>query len=62
VVQSGRSSQQVIESIGGASRDRTDDLIVANYENWNGRIWHQEAQLGYKTILYPRKQALSASQ
>ena len=26
----GRKSRQVVEKIGGASRDRTDDLIVAN--------------------------------
>jgi hypothetical protein len=26
----GRKGRQVIEKIGGASRDRTDDLIVAN--------------------------------
>jgi hypothetical protein len=29
-VETGCSSQQLIERIGGASRDRTDDLIVAN--------------------------------
>ncbi len=28
--ETGCSSRQVIERIGGASRDRTDDLIVAN--------------------------------
>src|ERR1700676_1865127 len=26
----GKKSRQVVEKIGGASRDRTDDLIVAN--------------------------------
>ena len=26
----GRKGRQVVEKIGGASRDRTDDLIVAN--------------------------------
>jgi hypothetical protein len=30
VTKSGCSSRQVVESFGGASRDRTDDLIVAN--------------------------------
>src|SRR5580704_11076516 len=30
MIERGRKSRQVIEKIGGASRDRTDDLIVAN--------------------------------
>ena len=30
MIEYGRKSWQVIEKIGGASRDRTDDLIVAN--------------------------------
>src|SRR5215469_1478063 len=30
MVENGRKTWQVIEKIGGASRDRTDDLIVAN--------------------------------
>jgi hypothetical protein len=30
MTKSGCLSRQVIEMIGGASRDRTDDLIVAN--------------------------------
>ena len=30
MVKSGCSTRQVIDGIGGASRDRTDDLIVAN--------------------------------
>jgi hypothetical protein len=30
MIKSGRSSWQVVERFGGASRDRTDDLIVAN--------------------------------
>jgi hypothetical protein len=30
MIEHGGKSRQVIEKIGGASRDRTDDLIVAN--------------------------------
>jgi hypothetical protein len=30
MIKYGEKSRQVIEKIGGASRDRTDDLIVAN--------------------------------
>ena len=30
MVEDGSTARQVIEKIGGASRDRTDDLIVAN--------------------------------
>ena len=30
MIEYGKKSRQVIEKIGGASRDRTDDLIVAN--------------------------------
>src|SRR4029077_4813593 len=30
IIGHGRKSRQVVEKIGGASRDRTDDLIVAN--------------------------------
>ncbi len=30
MVEDGSKTRQVIEKIGGASRDRTDDLIVAN--------------------------------
>ena len=30
MLENGSTNRQVIEKIGGASRDRTDDLIVAN--------------------------------
>jgi hypothetical protein len=30
MLESGSTSREVLEKIGGASRDRTDDLIVAN--------------------------------
>jgi hypothetical protein len=30
MIEHGRKSRQVLEKFGGASRDRTDDLIVAN--------------------------------
>ena len=30
MIEHGRKSRQVIEKIGGASRDRTDGLVVAN--------------------------------
>jgi hypothetical protein len=30
MLENGSTSREVIEKIGGASRDRTDDLIVAN--------------------------------
>ena len=30
MVKNGSKTRQVLEKIGGASRDRTDDLIVAN--------------------------------
>ena len=30
MIEYGEQTRQVIEKIGGASRDRTDDLIVAN--------------------------------
>jgi hypothetical protein len=30
MLESGSTSREVVEKIGGASRDRTDDLIVAN--------------------------------
>ena len=30
MVENGSKTRQVVEKIGGASRDRTDDLIVAN--------------------------------
>ena len=34
----GRKSREVIEKIGGASRDRTDDLIVANDNIVHGQL------------------------
>jgi hypothetical protein len=46
----GRKSRQVVEKIGGASRDRTDDLIVAN--DALSQLSYSPVQVGPVTPLF----------
>jgi hypothetical protein len=50
MIEHGWKSRQVIEKIGGASRDRTDDLIVAN--DALSQLSYSPVQVGLVTQLF----------